>query len=220
VDARPPAGVVTAPTPTALRRIAEDAAQAAGALLRERAAGGPVRGLRTKSSPTDMVSEADLAAERAIREVIAAHRPEDAILGEEGGESAGEGGLRWVVDPLDGTTNFLYGNPQWAVSVAVQDDAGTVAGAVLDPLRGELFAGERGGPATLGGVELRGSGADVLQAALVGTGFAYEAAVRERQAAVLARLVARVRDVRRAGAAASTSPGARRGASTRTSSAA
>ncbi len=202
MDGRPPAGVVTEPTPAALREVAVEAAWAAGALLRERAAAGVVRGLRTKSSPTDMVSEADLAAEEAIRGVLAARRPGDAVLGEEGGEQAGDGGLRWVVDPLDGTTNFLYGNPQWCVSVAVQDDAGGVAAAVLDPLRDELFAAARGGPATLGGELLQGSSAESLQAALVGTGFGYDAGVRERQAAVLAALVPRVRDVRRAGAAA------------------
>ncbi len=202
MDGRPPAGVVTAPTPAALREVAVEAARAAGALLRERAAAGVVRGLRTKSSPTDMVSEADVAAEEAIRGVLAARRPDDAVLGEEGGEQAGAGGLRWVVDPLDGTTNFLYGNPQWCVSVAVQDDAGSVAGAVLDPMRGELFAAERGGPATLDGAPLQGPVGERLEEALVGTGFGYEAEVRERQAAVLARLVPRVRDVRRAGAAA------------------
>ena len=185
-----------------LLEVAVEAARAAGAVLRERVADGQVQGVRTKSSPTDMVSDADVAAERAVRAVLGERRPGDAVLGEEGGQSAGEGALRWIVDPLDGTTNFLYGNPQWAVSVAVHDGAGAVAGAVLDPLRDELFTAARGGSATLGGQVLRGGDAGELDAALVATGFGYEAAVRARQAAVVAELLPRVRDVRRAGAAA------------------
>jgi myo-inositol-1(or 4)-monophosphatase len=193
---------VSVANPDELLEVAVAAARAAGGLLRERAAAGGVRALATKSSPTDVVSEADVAAEQAIREVLDERRPGDAVLGEEGGVSAGESGLRWIVDPLDGTTNFLYGNPQWAVSVGVHDEAGAVAGAVLDPLRDELFVAARGGEARLGDEVLRGGDPGELGAALVGTGFGYDAAVRERQAAVLAALLPRVRDVRRAGAAA------------------
>jgi myo-inositol-1(or 4)-monophosphatase len=158
-------------------------------------------GVRSKSSPTDLVSEADVRAEGAIRGVLGKRRPDDAILGEEGGATAG-GDLRWVIDPLDGTTNFLFGVPQWAVSVACEDADGALVGVVLDPVRGETFTATRGGPACLNGTQIAASGADELATALVATGFAYEAAVRRRQAEVLVRVLPAVRDIRRAGAAA------------------
>ena len=194
-------------SPGELRVVAADAARAAGELLLERFAQGGEE-VRTKSTLTDPVSEADLAAERTIREVLEARRPEDAIIGEEGGESAGvdppEGpsGLRWIVDPLDGTVNFLYGIGHWCVSVAVHDDEGGLAGVVFDPVRDELFAAERGGVPTLNGRPLESSPADELAMAMVATGFAYDAAVRKRQGAVVAAMLPRVRDVRRFGSAA------------------
>jgi myo-inositol-1(or 4)-monophosphatase len=192
----------TTASPTALRVIAAECARAAGELLLARFVAGGERAVGSKSSPTDVVSEADFAAERAIRELLAARRPGDAILGEEGGETQAGEGLRWIVDPLDGTVNFLFGVPQWCVSVAVCDDEGGLAGAVFDPLRDEIFCGERGGPATLNGTPLSGSTKADLASSLVGTGFAYEAAVRMQQAAVLARVLPVVRDVRRMGSAA------------------
>lgn len=180
--------------------IAVEAAQAAAAELMGRF-GRRVDGVRAKSGPTDLVSEADLAAEAAIRRVLGARRPDDAVLGEEEGET-GSGPLRWVIDPLDGTINFLFGLPQFAVSVACEDRAGAIVGLVLDPVRHELFAATRSGPATLDGAPIAGSGRADLARALVGTGFAYDASVRAAQAAVLARVLPRVRDIRRAGAAA------------------
>jgi myo-inositol-1(or 4)-monophosphatase len=186
-----------------LRAIAERAARAAGELLRDRFEAGGERATGSKSTQTDPVSEADLAAERAIREIIAGARPQDAILGEEGGETQEGAGLRWIVDPLDGTVNFLFGVPQWCVSVAVHDDDGGLVGVVFDPLRDELFAAARdAGPPTLNGVELRGSEQAELATALVATGFAYDAAVREIQARAIGRLLPQVRDVRRMGSAA------------------
>ncbi len=187
-----------------LAGIAVAAAQAAADELLARF-GRRQSGLRAKSTPTDPVSDADLAAEAAIRGVLLAHRPDDAILGEEGGETGpceGRSGLRWVVDPLDGTVNFLYGVPQFAVSVACEDAAGGLAGVVLDPVRGECFAAVRGGPPTLDGEPIRGSSRDGLEQALVATGFGYDPDVRARQAAVAARVLPRARDLRRAGAAA------------------
>jgi myo-inositol-1(or 4)-monophosphatase len=176
--------------------IAEEAARAAGAILTERF--GSERALdRTKSSPTDLVSEADLLAEKAIRDVLQARAPGDAIMGEEGTDTAGTSGRRWIVDPLDGTINFLYGIPQWAVSVACEG----IAGVVFDPCRGELFVFD-GSQATVNGEPLRGSTCDELGSALVATGFGYEARVREGQAEAVARVLPRVRDIRRAGAAA------------------
>jgi myo-inositol-1(or 4)-monophosphatase len=205
----------------ALLGVAVDAATMAGALLLERARAGVEQGVRSKSTPTDLVSEADLAAERAIRELLAERRPDDGFVGEEGGASEGASGLNWVVDPLDGTVNFLFGIPQWCVSVAVGDAGGTVAGAVYDPNRDELFTATRSGSAQLHGpsgvVELAGpsrsapDGAQApgedresraLETAMVATGLAYEASVRSAQAKVLARLAPRVRDIRRFGSAA------------------
>jgi myo-inositol-1(or 4)-monophosphatase len=187
---------------TELRVLATEAARAAGELLRERFLAGGERAVGSKSSPTDLVSEADLAAERAIRAIIGERRPGDAILGEEGGETQEGEGLRWIVDPLDGTVNFLFGIPQWCVSVAVHDDAGGLAGAIFDPLRDELFAGERDGRATLNGAPLSGSRSGDLASSLVATGFSYSADVRSLQAQVLARVLPCVRDVRRMGSAA------------------
>src|SRR5262249_36649232 len=167
----------------------------------------------------DLVREADLAAERAIRELLGRRRPDDGFVGEEGsGERPGSSGLSWVVDPLDGTVNYLFGIPQWSVSVAVRDQEGTVAGAVYDPNRGELFAATRGGPALLGYAPspraggdsglgtrerpLRCSSREDLATAMVATGLAYDARVRVAQARVLERVVSRVRDIRRFGSAA------------------
>lgn len=183
-----------------LLSVAHEAARAAAAELLPRF-GHRQRNVRAKSSPTDLVSDADLAAEAAIRRVLADRRPQDAILGEEGG-ATGEGELRWVIDPLDGTINFLFGFPQFAVSVACEDTAGAIAGVVLDPVRDEAFAATRTGPATLNGAEIEASDRDELATALVATGFAYDASLRARQAQLLLRVLPRVRDIRRAGAAA------------------
>ena len=184
-----------------LRGLAEAVAREAGALLRG-AFEGPELRVSSKSTPTDLVSEADHAAERLIRERLAAARPDDGVLGEEGGDRAGTSGVHWIVDPLDGTVNFLFGVPQWAVSIACQDGDGALAGVVYDPLRDELFSAERDGPPTLDGVTITPSTREDLATALVGTGFGYDAEVRRAQAAVAARLLPDVRDIRRFGSAA------------------
>ncbi len=189
------------PDPAALLAVAREAAAAAGEVLRARA-GEVAQDVRAKSTPTDLVSAADLAAERAIRGVLAARRPDDAVLGEEGGEAGGESGLRWVVDPLDGTVNYLFGIPQWAVSVACEAAGGTLAGVVLDPVRGEEFSATRDGAARLGGQVLSGSDRADLATAMVATGFAYDETTRAAQAEIVARLLPRVRDIRRLGSAA------------------
>ncbi len=159
------------------------------------------QGIRSKSGPTDLVSEADLSAEAAIRRVLGERRPADAILGEEGGAS-GTGRLRWVIDPLDGTINFLFGVPVFAVSVACEGPDGMLVGVVLDPVREETFATTRSTAPTLNGATISASTRDDLGSALVATGFAYDAELRARQAAVLTRVLPRVRDIRRAGSAA------------------
>lgn len=185
-----------------LLEVAEEAARAGAEVLVPRF--GRERAVGSKSSPTDLVSEADLASERAIREVIARRRPDDGLLGEEGtGDVPGTTGLRWVVDPLDGTINYLYGHPQWCVSVAVEDADGGVAGVVLDPLRGECFAAARGEGAALNGRPLPPVGeAPTLDAALIATGFGYKGRIRQLQGSLVANLVPLVRDIRRAGSAA------------------
>jgi myo-inositol-1(or 4)-monophosphatase len=177
--------------------VAIEAARAAGAILIDHYERG-VREVATKSTPTDLVSEADLEAERAIRDLIVARRPDDAILGEEGDDIPGSTGLRWVVDPLDGTVNYLFAIPQWCVSVACEGQVGVI----FDPLRDELFSVRVGEEALLDGVALRGSRRDDLATAMVSTGFGYDARVRAAQAEVVARLLPQVRDIRRLGSAA------------------
>jgi myo-inositol-1(or 4)-monophosphatase len=188
-------------SPGALREIAEAIAREAGHQLRV-AFGGEGVNVTAKSSPTDLVSEADHAAERLIRDRLAAARPGDGFLGEEGGNATGSSGLRWVVDPLDGTINFLFGIPQWAVSIACEDERGTLVGVIYDPMRDELWTAERDGPALLDGRPIAASTRDDLATALVATGFGYDAEVRRLQAAVAAELLPQVRDIRRFGSAA------------------
>jgi myo-inositol-1(or 4)-monophosphatase len=188
-------------SPAGLRELAEAVAREAGRQLRE-AFAGPRVNVTAKSSPTDLVSEADHAAERLIRDRLGAARPEDGFLGEEGGDVEGTSGLRWVVDPLDGTINFLFGIPQWAVSIACEDAGGTLAGVIYDPMRDELWSVERDGPARLDGRSIETPGRTDLATALVSTGFGYDADVRRVQAAIVARLLPQVRDIRRFGSAA------------------
>jgi len=203
----------------ALLAVAVEAARMAGGLLAERAQQAAERGVASKSTPTDLVSEADFASERAIRELLAVRRPGDGFVGEEGGRAQeGESGLSWIVDPLDGTVNFLFGIPQWCVSVAARDRHGVLAGAIYDPNRDELFTATRGGRAQLDGPsgQIRLAGRDRavvadaapagerdgLASAMIATGLYYDARVRAAQARVLERLVGRVRDIRRFGSAA------------------
>ncbi|WP_241562352.1 inositol monophosphatase family protein [Streptomyces hoynatensis] len=184
--------------------LAVRAARLGGAELGRRA--GQVTGVSYKSSATDPVTDADRAAEAAIVALLARERPGDGLLGEEGTEREGSSGLRWVLDPLDGTVNYTYGLPHAAVSVACERREGgrwrALAGAVHDPARGETFAAARGAGATLNGAPLRVSDPVAPPSALVATGFSYEAASRARQAEVLAALLPRVRDIRSGGSAA------------------
>ena len=188
-------------SPGALREVAEAIAREAGHQLRE-AFAGPLVNVTAKSSPTDLVSEADHAAERLIRERLASARPGDGFLGEEGGDETGTTGLRWVVDPLDGTINFLFRIPQWAVSIACEDASGTLAGVIYDPMRDELWSAERGGAALLDGRPIAASTRTDLATALIATGFGYDAEIRRYQAEVVGRLLPSVRDIRRLGSAA------------------
>ncbi len=155
------------------------------------------------------MSDADRAAETAIVAGLRAARPDDLIVAEEGSTGGdGSSGVRWFVDPLDGTANFLYGVPHWSVVIACADQAGTLAGVIFDPLKGELFRAARGGGAWLGGPRggsqrrLRVNEVTDLGLALAATGFSYLASERARQASILATVTPRVRDLRRLGSAA------------------
>jgi myo-inositol-1(or 4)-monophosphatase len=186
-----------------LKDTAELVAAEAAVLVREAwesmAAGRGVR-VDTKSSGTDMVTAVDHESERLIRARLAELRPGDAFLGEEGGGGAGAG-VTWVVDPIDGTTNFFYGYPWFAVSVAAQVDGVSVAGAVVEPVSGRHWTAARGQGSWLDGRALSVSTTERLELALVGTGFSYSAERRVRQGRFVAGLVGRVRDIRRSGAA-------------------
>jgi myo-inositol-1(or 4)-monophosphatase len=173
----------------------------AGELLLERY-GGPARGVESKSTATDLVSDADRVSEEAVRELLAGERPDDGLLAEEGSSQESASGRRWVIDPLDGTVNYLYGLPAWCVSVALEDADGALVAVVLDPLRDETFTAERGRGAAVNGEAIHVSGEERPERALIATGFSYSAEVRAEQAEVLSRVLPRFRDIRRAGAAA------------------
>jgi myo-inositol-1(or 4)-monophosphatase len=187
--------------PSKLLALAERVAHAAGDLLRERVS-IEATGLAYKSSATDPVSDADRDAEAEILRLLHEERPDDAVLGEEGTAAGGSSGLRWIIDPLDGTVNFLYAQPAFAVSIACEDDQGTLVGVVHQPLAGETFSAVRGGGAWRDGVRLSVNRPESLARALVATGFSYEPERRALQGAIAARVLPLVRDVRRAGSAA------------------
>ncbi|MFI6292105.1 inositol monophosphatase family protein [Nonomuraea sp. NPDC050790] len=182
-------------------KLAEDIAREAGAmLLAERPTMSAA--VETKSSPTDVVTALDKASEELIRARILAVRPDDMILGEEGGATPGSSGVRWVVDPVDGTVNFLYGLADWAVSIAVEVDGQIVAGVVNVVPRGEVFTAALGEGAWLGGSRLACNQDVPLSKALVATGFGYSPQRRAVQGEVLAAVLPRVRDIRRGGSCA------------------
>jgi myo-inositol-1(or 4)-monophosphatase len=196
--------VTAALVPAALLPLAREAAVAAGqVLLAERARVLAEGATATKSSPTDPVTRADTAAQRAIADVITAARPGDAVLGEEGLDRPGSTGWRWIVDPLDGTVNYLYGRDDWAVSIAVQDPYGaTVAAVVLAPARGLAYCAALGEGCWLDGERTTVRDCTDLASAVIGTGFSYDSATRAAQAAVLSGLLPQVADIRRSGSAA------------------
>jgi myo-inositol-1(or 4)-monophosphatase len=169
-------------------------------IARRRAAG--VARVATKTSPTDMVTEFDGAAERMILAALASARPDDGFVGEEGAARPGSSGVSWLIDPIDGTTNLLYDLPGWAVSLGACGEAGPIAGAVFVPTTDELFSAAVGHGARLNGRTIRCRESTDLATALVGTGFAYQPAVRAEQGRFVAALLPRVRDIRRYGAAA------------------
>jgi fructose-1,6-bisphosphatase/inositol monophosphatase family enzyme len=181
--------------------LAERAARAAGEVLMSYF-GRAAEGLDVKSSPTDPVSDADREAEEVIHSIISEERPEDGIIGEEGARTSAANGRTWIVDPLDGTVNFLYGLRTWAVSIALEEPGGLAVGVVFNPVDGECFTAARGEGAAMNGSTIHVTDCPSLDRAMVATGFSYEAEQRARQAELLIRLLPRVRDIRRAGAAA------------------
>jgi len=183
-----------------LLTLATDLALAAGALHAE----GARQALRveTKSSSTDLVSQVDREAERLIVDQLRAARPDDALLAEEGASRQGTSGVRWVIDPLDGTTNYVYGYPAFAVSIAVEVDGGAQVGVVFDSSADHLYQAVRGHGAACDGARIGAREQTDLSQALVATGFSYDAAQRANQGATLAQVLGRVRDIRRGGSAA------------------
>ncbi|MDQ3951527.1 MAG: inositol monophosphatase [Actinomycetota bacterium] len=181
--------------------LAVAAAREAGGLLLERFGREPT-GVRTKSTATDLVSDADTAAERAIVDAITSVRPDDGWVAEEGERVASETGITWVVDPLDATVNYLFGIPVWCVSIAAEDTGGLLAGVVHDPTSRETFTATRGGGAFRNGERIAVSDRGDLSTALIATGFAYDRALRSLQADAVGKVLPKVRDVRRMGSAA------------------
>ncbi|AXK33420.1 inositol monophosphatase [Streptomyces armeniacus] len=189
-----------------LLELALDAAHRAGVFLRE---GRPddLGVAATKSSPIDVVTEMDISAEKLITGFLAEHRPDDTFLAEEGSRSAGssgagESGVRWVIDPIDGTVNYLYGLPSWAISIAAEYEGETVVGVVEVPSRGETYRAVLGHGAFLNAKPIHCRPSPELDEALVGTGFNYVLECRTAQADVARQLIPRVRDIRRSGSAA------------------
>ena len=156
----------------------------------------------TKSSPVDVVTEVDRASERLIYDRLMALRPGDGFLGEEGARSTSETGVSWLVDPIDGTVNFVYGIPQYSVSIAALVDDRPVAGVVVDVARGEVFEATLGGGSWCDGRRLAVRPPAPMGQRLVVTGFNYVADIRNRQADAVARMLREVRDIRRLGSAA------------------
>ncbi|MCC6237145.1 MAG: inositol monophosphatase [Dehalococcoidia bacterium] len=189
------------PSPTELApllQLATNLALECGEVLRS--AGRP-RAIEQKSSDVDLVTELDRQVERLIVDRLRAARPYDGLLGEEGATREGTSGVRWLIDPIDGTTNFVYAYPGFAVSIAAEVNGALAVGAVHDVVLQETFAGSLGGGATLNGNPIHvGSGTE-LSSALVGTGFSYSAAIRGAQSEALRHVLPRVRDIRRRGAA-------------------
>lgn len=184
-----------------LAAVAAEVADGAADILRR--GYGRAHQVSTKSSTTDMVSEIDRASEAYVGEVLARRRPGDAVLGEEGDGRAGTTGVRWVVDPLDGTTNYLFGVPHWSVSIAAEINGEPVVGVVVDPSRDETWMAAQGRGASCNGEGCRvADGRSDLSTALVATGFAYQPPRRAWEADVAARLLPHVRDIRRFGSAA------------------
>jgi len=202
--------VSTTDAPESLLDLAVSIGREAGDFVAERRQS--IASLETKSSTTDIVTDVDRASEDLIVSRIQTARPDDSIVGEEGAGIIGTSGIEWVIDPIDGTTSFVYGYPGWSVSIAVarrrdgaastDPPAETIAGVVVDPTHGHLYSASLGGGAQRNDEPLRASALTDIQGALVATGFSYDGARRAQQASVLAKMLPHIRDIRRSGSAA------------------
>ena len=184
-----------------LRTIAEQLARAAGDMALAGRKSGDVTAT-TKSSPTDMVTQYDKASEDMITAGLRELRPDDGIVGEEGASRDGTSGITWHIDPIDGTSNFYFDIPMWAVSIGAVDKHGPIAGAVYAPALRDMFTASRGEGATLNGNRISVRENTLLSDALVCTGFSYHVSQREMHAKRVATMVGQIRDIRRFGAAA------------------
>ncbi len=191
---------MTDPDLSVLLDLAVRVARAAGAELLTRY--GRIEGLDTKSSATDPVSDADRASEALVVKMLLEQRPDDGLIGEEGASRPSKSGLTWVIDPLDGTVNYLYGLDNFSVSIAAEDSRGGLVGAVYDPVVDRMYTAVRGGGAFQDGRPIRVNEPVALGSALLGTGFGYTAERRTAQVAIIGRLLPRIRDIRRIGSAA------------------
>jgi myo-inositol-1(or 4)-monophosphatase len=181
--------------------LARRAARGAGELLLDQFSEAP-QGVEAKSTPTDLVSDADRSADEFLQRFISSERPDDGFITEESEGRDSTSGLVWVLDPLDGTVNYLFRIPWWSVSVAVEDADGIVAAAVFHPSLDEMFTATRYGGAFVNDRPIHVTEGNDLSKAMIATGFSYDARLRAEQAAVLERVLPRVRDVRRNGSAA------------------
>lgn len=195
------ANVTTNNSPDQLLRLAQDLARSAGTHARNGRAGG-MHVVGTKLTDTDMVTKFDRESEAMIVAGLRESRPDDSIIGEEGAGHRGSSGIEWHVDPIDGTTSFMYGLPTWCVSIGARDAEGGLVGAVYMPDLDEMFAARRGGGATLNGNVISCSSQSAVSKALVATGFSYTPAHRTVQSRRVTEFIHRIRDVRRMGAAA------------------
>lgn len=191
--------MIASPDPCELLGLARRAAHEAGRLVRDY----PVHSLSmtAKSSPTDLVSEMDHASEKLILDIVLSDRPDDGVIGEEGTSEPSRSGLSWLIDPIDGTTNYLRGLPNYSISIAVVNEAETIVGVVYDPTLDETFTAIRGHGAALNGNPVECSTTPLAEA-IIGTGFSYSSTKRARQAAVLQTLLPAIGDIRRPGSAA------------------
>jgi myo-inositol-1(or 4)-monophosphatase len=193
--------VTTDISPVELRDLAGELAMGAGEILRTFALHARTS-IDTKSSSVDLVTDADRASETFLVDALRSRRPDDGILGEEGTNDLSKTGITWIIDPLDGTTNFVYSIPMYAVSIGVTLNGIPIAGAVYNPILDELYAAASGSGAFLNNIPLRCNAITEMETALVATGFSYDADTRAHQGAITAALLPLIRDIRRAGAAA------------------
>jgi myo-inositol-1(or 4)-monophosphatase len=193
-------GDASVPAASELERIAIVAAEAAAVIVRN--GYGSAQAVGTKSSATDVVTQTDIDSERRIVEMLELATPHCGIIGEESGARRETSRLQWIIDPLDGTVNFLYGIPVFSVSIAAAVDGAFVAGAVVDVMREETFAARLGGGARMNGVSIHVSSCDDMSRALILTGFSYTARLRALQGYLVRGLLPFVRDIRCFGSAA------------------